>query len=307
MKRSDEHHGYEVHSLAISFPLMEKTDKPGFKELVSDIKEHGLQQPIVLDGKMLVDGRNRLSACQEAGVEPRFVQFSEVANGLAPAEYILAHNLHRRHLTEDGRAFIKFAVQQFYTTVDGAEEVQRFPGRFTKGVCPNPAGRKGKDKKQVRTDSCEPVPRDCKAEHARSTVGKLAAEAKVSYAMARDTVKVFNAIQNGLLPKSLEEDIGAGKVKMSDLVKQIPKPDAPAKPPKPERGIRRGQLRDFLAGEFQKLLDTSFVPASHPSVKGFARDMVKLLERCRRSDLPKVLRIFRDLLADDEMSPKPAS
>jgi ParB-like nuclease family protein len=46
-------------------------------QLASDIKERGLLQPIVLDadGRML-DGRNRLAACEIAGVKPVFSKFS---------------------------------------------------------------------------------------------------------------------------------------------------------------------------------------------------------------------------------------
>ena len=38
----------------------------------ADIKANGLVHPIMLDvdGKILVDGRNRLKACEIAGVEP---------------------------------------------------------------------------------------------------------------------------------------------------------------------------------------------------------------------------------------------
>ena len=57
------------HPAAALFPLMD-VDGPEFGQLVTDIREHGLQQPIVLhDGKIL-DGRNRHRACQHGGVEP---------------------------------------------------------------------------------------------------------------------------------------------------------------------------------------------------------------------------------------------
>ena len=59
----------DFHAAAALFPLLE-VESPEFGELIQDIREHGLLQPIVLcDGKIL-DGRNRYRACQHAGVEP---------------------------------------------------------------------------------------------------------------------------------------------------------------------------------------------------------------------------------------------
>lgn len=89
------------HPAAELFPLMEGADLEG---LASDIRAHGLLQPIVrLDG-LVLDGRNRLRACELAGVEPRFVDWDQ--NGVAPAEWVISANLHRRHLTQSQRAAI---------------------------------------------------------------------------------------------------------------------------------------------------------------------------------------------------------
>jgi len=177
MSKSRVHHGYTVHGMAVSFPLMEKFDKPGFAALVEDIKKNGLQEPIVLDGEVLIDGRNRLSACKEAGVEPRFVQFSEISKGLLPHEYIMSQNFHRRHLDAEGKAFVLEISNTWPETVAAEQERARFAAQFKKGVCPNPAGRKGKAKEQANTDSYSPASRDTKAMNARSSVGRLAAEA----------------------------------------------------------------------------------------------------------------------------------
>jgi ParB-like nuclease domain len=88
----------DSHPAADLFPLLE-VESPEFGELVQDIREHGLLQPIVLcDGKIL-DGRNRYRACQHAGVEPRYEEWS----GESPTAYVLSLNLHRRHLTHDAR------------------------------------------------------------------------------------------------------------------------------------------------------------------------------------------------------------
>jgi ParB-like chromosome segregation protein Spo0J len=83
---------YKAHPLADIFPIMEGQE---LKEFIANIKNNGLQDPIILcDGKIL-DGRNRYHACIVAGVEPRFENY----NGNDPVDFVVIKNLQRRHLT----------------------------------------------------------------------------------------------------------------------------------------------------------------------------------------------------------------
>ena len=69
-------------------------------ELVDDIRDNGLRQRIVLDtAGQLIDGRNRLKACELAGVEPIFTTVDT-----DPIAYILSLNVNRRHLSKGQRA-----------------------------------------------------------------------------------------------------------------------------------------------------------------------------------------------------------
>jgi ParB-like chromosome segregation protein Spo0J len=71
------------------------------RELADDIAEHGLLHPIVLDADgVLIDGRNRLRACELAGVEPFFTEL----NGRDAAAFIVSANLNRRNLTKGQQA-----------------------------------------------------------------------------------------------------------------------------------------------------------------------------------------------------------
>jgi len=90
----------EVHPAAALFPMMTADE---LEDLAADIKANGLLQPIVLDHDgRLIDGRNRLHACQIAHVRPTFIEL----NGQDPTAYIIAANVIRRHLTTGQRAMI---------------------------------------------------------------------------------------------------------------------------------------------------------------------------------------------------------
>lgn len=76
-------------------------------DLAESIKESGLELPIVLDPDgVLLDGRNRLAACQLAGVEPRFTTYA----GTDQIAFIASCNLLRRNLSEGQRAMIHAMV-----------------------------------------------------------------------------------------------------------------------------------------------------------------------------------------------------
>lgn len=90
---------YEYHELANLFPIM---DESQYSDLVADIKENGLVESIVLHEGKILDGRNRYNACNDAGVEPNFVEYE----GEDALSYVISLNLNRRHLNESQRAMI---------------------------------------------------------------------------------------------------------------------------------------------------------------------------------------------------------
>lgn len=91
-----------LHALCTAFPPI---DAEAFDELVGDIQQNGLREPIVLLDGQVLDGRNRYHACLQAGVEARFRDFgSDKGDGADPVAFVLSKNLRRRHLTVSQQA-----------------------------------------------------------------------------------------------------------------------------------------------------------------------------------------------------------
>lgn len=97
---------YQLHPLCTLFPRL---DGGEFSALVADIRANGLRQPIVLHDGMILDGGNRYRACEEAGVEPAFVEF----DGESIVAFVLSANLHRRHMTPGQQAAIVASAQDW--------------------------------------------------------------------------------------------------------------------------------------------------------------------------------------------------
>lgn len=106
---------YEAHEYAGIFPMMTDHD---VDQLAGSIQENGLRESIILlDGKIL-DGRNRYKACEIAGVEPHFEDY----DGEDALQFVLDHNLHRRHLTETQRAMV---ASKMANLKDGSNRFQK--------------------------------------------------------------------------------------------------------------------------------------------------------------------------------------
>lgn len=86
-----------IHPAADVFPPMDDTR---LRELADDIRANGLQVPITLHGGLVVDGRNRLRACEIAGVAPRFVEAPAAAS---PWQVAWTLNGQRRDLNDAQR------------------------------------------------------------------------------------------------------------------------------------------------------------------------------------------------------------
>lgn len=97
-----------IHPAANIFPPM--TDEE-FRDLVEDIRTHGLLEPVWVDRDgLLIDGRHRVRACEELGIDCA----SRIYDGDDPIAFVVSLNLHRRHLTKGQLALSAARARGYY-------------------------------------------------------------------------------------------------------------------------------------------------------------------------------------------------
>lgn len=119
---------YEVHPFADSFPLVEGEE---WSELVASIKRNGLREPIVLnhDETVLIDGRNRYRACEEAGVDAVFERLGSHYTEPMILDFIADKNIKHRHLNLGQRAFAAMKYLEMYQATTGTAGYKERPDR----------------------------------------------------------------------------------------------------------------------------------------------------------------------------------
>ena len=89
------------HPLADIFPLMEGDE---LNELVGDIQRRGLKLPIWIFERKVLDGRNRVRACNTAGYDLKDVDTKQFEGTTEDAtRFVISMNIHRRQLKPEKR------------------------------------------------------------------------------------------------------------------------------------------------------------------------------------------------------------
>ena len=100
------------HEFATVFPMLGDDD---LQQLADDIERNGQRFPVIVDEDGLVlDGRNRETACRMLGIEPRVEVFR--GSDAEKLEYVVSLNLSRRHMDTSQRAM---AANKLATLRDG--------------------------------------------------------------------------------------------------------------------------------------------------------------------------------------------
>ena len=115
--------GYPVHPACAMLPMMSEAS---LAEMAEDIQANGQQQPVIMHRGLLLDGRNRLKACEIAGVTPKVQEWE----GDDPVRWVLSLNFHRRHLTDSQKSIVGARAEDLLAqrVSDRAEEMLANPG-----------------------------------------------------------------------------------------------------------------------------------------------------------------------------------
>lgn len=123
--------GYEVHPAAALFPLMSEEELEALCRSIDDI---GQLEPIVLDEKeRIVDGRNRLIACERVGVKPHFMYLVDWELKDDPVGYVFARNIARRNLDRVRELTIREELEHLFSDAQKAQEASRFQDGHDRG------------------------------------------------------------------------------------------------------------------------------------------------------------------------------
>lgn len=224
---------YKVHPAANLFPLMEGEE---FDALVEDIREHGLNDPVWLwrpdkrSDYVLLDGRNRIRACEAAGVQVRHAFW----RGDDAISFIVSENLRRRQLTTGQRSAVGSGIKKLRAEEAaeskrrGAIQAAAYKERCDSGMfAPS----------QVKDNG--PSPGRKPEVQARDLAG---AEVGVS----GRSIDRFERVQRE--DPELAEQVAAGKVPLGRAVAKVCKPrrSRPVKPVSDEGNALRRQAAQVL-------------------------------------------------------------
>ena len=175
---------FEAHPYAESFPMMDDSSAE-WRGLVEDIKTNGLNHPIVLLDNRILDGRNREKACREAGIEPKYVEFSRAEKKTNDAlTFVVSENLHRRHLTATQIVWSVSKIEPIWSEIQQRAKESREAGNSKGGRAKaNDSAQSGKSSAMLHSTSSEQLA-------VRTGVSKRTAAAVVAVRNARDAGKV---------------------------------------------------------------------------------------------------------------------
>ena len=168
------------HPIAALMPAM--TDEE-YGALRDDIRANGLLAPITLYDGQVLDGRHRLRACRELGIEPRYETFT----GDDPLSFVVATNVHRRHLSAAQRAALAVEILPMIEQAARRRQAEAGGGR----------GRAGGDARTLSAKLRTPFDRSDKAAAAMTGAGsRYVSEAK---RIAQQAPDVLAAVKTGRL------------------------------------------------------------------------------------------------------------
>lgn len=254
---------YGAHPAATLFPMMRGKE---LGQLVDDIAANGLREEIVLYEGQILDGRNRLRACELAGVKPRFVAWDGRGSPLA---FVLSRNLHRRHLDESQRSVIAARAKEMFK--DDAAERQRAHQFGSRDANPPSEVRQGRKRRVSSVCVNLHTPRGVNAQAAELLNVSSKSVATATRVLAAGDEQVIAAVEEG-------------RISVSDAasIVELPKP----RQREALRMVRSGKTRTLRAAAKVKQLK-EFPPAvlaSNPREPAVMRGKVRRAHRFFMAD-----------------------
>jgi len=201
-----------LHPACELIPEMNAED---YAALLASVKARGVREPVVLKDGLIVDGRHRARAAEEARVGYPTVQWSPAVHGDSVVDYVIDCNVNRRQLTTSQRAMIAKDALPFYES----EAAERLKTRSKRNSQP------GADLPQAGNPPLPPAVRAPRArDHAAAKVGVSGRLVQDAKAVELASPEVAAQVRKG------ELSLGAAKAKL--------------RPPPPPPVVRKGPALD---------------------------------------------------------------
>lgn len=239
----DAHGTYVVQPVARLFRPIEGQKR---EELKKSIKDHGQQEPVVLDGGTLLDGQNRVSIMNELRLPTRTVEFADLNTKLTPGEWILVKNLNRRHLTDDQVLAIAAEAMDLIKA-----EQENHQSDAAQSVKPNPAQTQSAEQTGDSDFRQEPAENTPKRRRGRPTAtrGKakaLAATTGSSRFKAEEMLKLRNR------SPQLADEVKAGQLSLKDAKRRLNEEEQP-KPTKPQPAPDEKRVKLVVSAAYKQM------------------------------------------------------
>jgi hypothetical protein len=172
----------QTHELANQLPDITEEEK---RQLAESIKELGLLEPIALLGGKILDGKTRYRVCKEIGYDlgrEDFEQFEEHHRDQDPALFVIAKNIHRRHLGVGQRAAV---ASELYKRVQ-----KRKPGGYQPSALSGEGGHPVAHQAAPAADRRRSGIPDNDSPKASEQLAKVAAAAGVSVDAVQDAARI---------------------------------------------------------------------------------------------------------------------
>lgn len=211
----------EIHPAANTVRMMDTNE---YTSILEDIREQGQLVPAVLLDGLLIDGRNRMKACAELGIELRVED--HIAEAPDPARLVWSYNAARRQLTKGQKAALASDManlEKHNNASFGGVKVRKSDSSqktITKPVTQQEAAETfGVDSSQLRKFRL--VEKENPVEAQRVRLGEIGVEAaykKVSKAKKKPAPKQEPAPVTPITPQTVQNDVDV----MAEAVAAIP-------------------------------------------------------------------------------------